>query len=215
VPLRTICFCTYLTSIGGWRQVDYDAHKFIYAIKDRVVMGYGNARIRGERHWFNNNNRQEVVGWFAQMVVDYLAAEQIDGQLSLVPVPGSKIDLAFMGQHRTAQLAEAIARALGKNAKVRDVLRWRKPMPSANKQGGTRDPARLLGELHLKGTVKGLRVVLVDDVMTTGGHLRACNARLRSAGADVILAVCAGRTDRNQVTDPFAVRQEDLDDFDA
>jgi hypothetical protein len=36
---------------------------------------------------------------------------------------------------------------------------------------------------------------------------------LRAAGADVLMAVVAGRADLAQVPDPFAERSEDVDDY--
>jgi hypothetical protein len=61
----------------------------------------------------------------------------------LVPVPGSKVDLEFVGTPRTAQLAEAIAAALDEDAFVADVLRQSEPIPSANEEGGTRNASEL------------------------------------------------------------------------
>lgn len=71
----------------------------------------------------------------------------------------------------------------------------------------------LYSRLRLIDSVEGDRVALVDDVLVLGGHLRACAAKLRAGGADVVLALCAGRADQMQATDPFAVRCETLDDF--
>jgi predicted amidophosphoribosyltransferase len=214
MALRVVCFSTYRTSIaGGWRGIDYDAHDFIDAIKDRDISGYSNVPLRGKWHRFDNTNRQDVIGWFAAMVPDYFTANPVDGLIVLVPVPGSKIDVRSAGTPRTAQLAEAIAAAMDAPVAVADVLRQKAPIPSANEEGGTRDEAELLENLVLMDAVKELPVVLVDDVLTSGGHLKACAAMLREAGADVLMAVVAGRADGAQVPDPFAIRTEDIPDY--
>ena len=214
MPLRVVCFSTYRTSIaGGWRGADYDAHDFIDAIKDRDINGYSNVRLRGTWHRFDNTNRQDVVGWFAAMVSDYLAANPVGDLIVLVAVPGSKVDVPFPRTPRTAQLAESIAAAVNGAVVVADVLRQSEPIPSANEEAGTRDAADLFENLVLMDDVNGLPVVLVDDVLTSGGHLQACAAKLREAGADVLMAIVAGRADEAQVPDPFAIRIEDIPDY--
>lgn len=211
--MQAVCFCTYLTEIGsGWRSADYDAHDFIHAIKDREINGYAYVLVAGKRLRFDNANRQDVVGWFAKMVADYFAAQKLATNVVLVSVPGSKNDLKCAGTPRTTVLASAIATTL-KNATVRDVLRWKAAMPSANAQGGTRDPNVLFKNLAITGSVGGANVVLVDDVLTSGGHAQACAALVRQKGGKVLRMLCAGRADDTQVDDPFAVRVEEVADF--
>lgn len=86
-------------------------------------------------------------------------------------------------------------------------------MPSANVQGGTRNPEVLLKNLAVTGRVRGATVVLVDDVLTSGGHLQACSALLRQHGAEVEMAFCAGRADDTQPDDLFAIRVEEIPDL--
>ncbi len=58
-------------------------------------------------------------------------------------------------------------------------------------------------------------VVLLDDVLASGGHLRAAAAFLSDCGAHVIAAICAGRADDTDVgkIEPFKMRTDVLPDF--
>ena len=215
MPLPVVSFSSYLTAVDGvsWRTADYDARNFVHAIKDHDIATFACVRRGTEWREFDNWNRQEVVFWFADMVAEHFARHPLAHPFILVPVPGSQADLRFDGSSRMAAVARAIAGQLPAAYGVQDVLRWESPMLPATAWGGRRDAAFLYERLRITSRLNGERVVLVDDVVTTGGHLRACAARLRSQGAEPLLGICAGRADPVQVVDPFAVRQEELDDF--
>jgi hypothetical protein len=215
MPLPVVSFSTYLTAVDGvsWRTADYDARNFVHAIKDHDIATFACVRRGTEWREFDNWNRQEVVFWFADMVAEYFGRHPLPHPFILVPVPGSQADLRFDGPSRMAAVARAIAGQLPAASGVQDVLRWESPMLPATACGGRRDAAFLYERLRITTRLNGKRVVLVDDVVTTGGHLRACAARLRSEGTEALLGICAGRADPVQAVDPFAVRQEELDDF--
>jgi len=212
VALSVVCFGTYLTTLGGWRSDDYNVRDYVYALKDRDISKHSWLKVRGTWRKWDNSNRQDVVGWFGQIVAEYFEANPLEAPIMLVPVPGSKVDVNYAGTPRTAQLAEAIAAAVD-GMFVGDVLRQSVPIASANDEGGPRDAATLFKNLALTDDVAGFPVVLVDDVLTSGGHLQACAAKLRQAGADVLMAVVGARADCNQVLEPFAVRIENIDDY--
>ena len=87
----------------------------------------------------------------------------------------------------------------------------RRLMVSARK-GGSRDPQTLYD--NLVSTCKLARnIILVDDVRTTGAHLKAVSAKVRSEGGQCLGALCAGPTVLTQEKEPFSILEEELPDF--
>jgi predicted amidophosphoribosyltransferase len=159
-----------------------------------------------------------AAGWFGQMAASRITWDRL-GPLTLIPVPDAACGLSAERVPKVVPLAEALAGALpaGK-ATVLDVLRWARPMPTAHQADGTRDPQELYGRLRLsrpKLPAHYANAVLVDDVLASGGHLRAAAAFLRDCGAHVVAAVCAGRADDAGAGDlePFKTRTDLLPDF--
>jgi adenine/guanine phosphoribosyltransferase-like PRPP-binding protein len=113
-------------------------------------------------------------------------------------------------------MATAIANRFKlKNVSVAPILWWRKAIPSAHKAGGSREPSVLYPLLVLAPKAsKEPRCVLVDDVKTTGGHLLAGEARLRTAGIRVSGAICAARRVCAEGKSPFEYKTESFDVYD-
>jgi hypothetical protein len=68
----------------------------------------------------------------------------------------------------------------------------------------SRDPQVLYGRVRLRDRwhpVRDQRVVLVDDVIASGAHVRATAAFLRDCGATVLCAICAARARHSDVPD--------------
>lgn len=122
-----------------------------------------------------------LANWMATAGKDVLDRADI-----LVPVPLHYTRLAQRGYNQAGWLAQK----LGQRAHVPvcvDALKRTKATPS---QGGLSASARrrnVAGAFSARqnraGRIKGKRVVLVDDVLTTGATLAGCARALKSAGA--------------------------------
>lgn len=125
------------------------------------------------------------------------AAEPLRGAVDVVvPVPLHPRRLADRGYNQAALLAAPIARALGATLAPRALERRRDTTRQAslgrarrvvNVDGvfAAREPARM----------RGARVLLIDDVRTTGATLGGCETALHDVGARAVLAlVLAHRT---------------------
>lgn len=213
MPLKVVSFAAFLTR-GDPAGKDFDAIKFVSAVKGKSLRGYATVPVRGKNRRLEDENRGDAKNWFAQRAADYLRAARRHKVL-LVPVPNSKC-VSALPAPTTHVLASAIRKEIGDPALVCDLLRWKKEQPSAHKERGSRDPEALherLMKLPAAKLLKDIEHVLVDDVMTSGGHLQACRAFLHDLGLRCDLAIVCGRTVHDPRADPFALVEEDVPDW--
>ena len=129
----------------------------------------------------------------ADAMAAQIAANAPEGLLGavLVPVPLHPRRLRRRGYNQAALIAAALARRTG--LEVADCLA--RGGSAATQVGRDRSARRAgpAGSVELRGPVPE-RVVLVDDVATTGATLAACAAVARSAGASDVTALVFART---------------------
>jgi len=215
MAIRVVSFCFYFAARHvPWRQQDWDTYKFVQALKGNELSGYGHVPVDGVLRRLSNQNLDSAIQWYAMFAARALTKKKIGPPFFVVPVPNSGCTVRSGTRPKTLRLAKAVCEQVGGETKVVDCLRWKKDLGSASKEGGPRDPETLYKNLApIEGLPRGSRVVLVDDVMTSGGHLRACAAKLRQAGATVVIALCGGRTTYSQDQEAFATSEENLEEY--
>ncbi|MDX1631969.1 MAG: phosphoribosyltransferase family protein [Thermoanaerobaculia bacterium] len=128
-----------------------------------------------------------------------LPDEAVNESDLIIPIPLSRLRLLRRGFNQAAVLAEALGEAL--DLPVRRLLRRSTRSPQARLSRSDR-LRNLRGSFSCRRPVRGLQVLLVDDVLTTGTTLEAAARCLVRAGARVSLAAVAGRTRRHLRTSP-------------
>lgn len=122
--------------------------------------------------------------------------EDLAGFDGVVPVPLHWRRWLARGYNQAERIACPLAGRLG--LPLIPALRRSRSTPPQTSLGKERRIANLRRAFRAPSPrkIQGLRLLLVDDVATTGATLNAAAAALRSAGAAEVTAVVAGRTPR-------------------
>jgi hypothetical protein len=216
--MRVIGCCTYPTSIPYRRRIEHDAHDFVQAVKGRPLHGYTGVPVRGVRRVVLNTHLDRALEILAVLTCDIAEPPMPLYSPILIPIPNASSTLNSEPP-RTYTQAQFVARQLAAGAEAIDLFRWREAMPSSNSAGGTRDAGELYKALVVRPEARSRLqarrpYILIDDVLTTGGHLQACDAALEHlVGRRAAIALVAGVSDDEHVEDPFAMRTREIGDF--
>ena len=126
-------------------------------------------------------------------------AELITGADIVMPVPLHWTRLLARRYNQAALLAHAIAKADGIPVATDCLIRRRRTPPQGRKNAVARR-RNVAAAFAVRGTdrVKGKRVVLIDDVLTTGATVEECARVLKRAGAAQVDVLALARTVRGQ-----------------
>ena len=147
--------------------------------------GIGQESIRN----FKENGRQEYAAWYMEALVqrkgEALRKLAADG---IVPVPLHPHRLRKRGYNQALLLAEALSVRL--DIPVIDILRRTKDTGRLKKLGPEGRRKNMTGSIvsgALPDDVR--RLILIDDIFTTGSIADACSAALKDEGAERIFLV--------------------------
>ena len=143
---------------------------------------------------FKFEDRTSCRELFAHGMIRAVRDGGIAGEIDcVVPVPMHWLRKLNRGYNQSALLAAWVAESLGKPV-MRGVLA--RPVYTrelSRTQGGAigRMESAYISYRPGRGSLAGKRVLLVDDILTTGSTLRACVAILRGMGAEKVYTVVA------------------------
>ncbi len=134
-----------------------------------------------------------LAGLFGRMIRSRIEPEALAGPDCVVPVPISDSRMRERGFNQSMEIARAIVSAGGPPVDGALAVRTRETAPQAGLPWKER-ARNLRGAFHCDPRAQGLRVAVVDDVMTTGSTLDELAATLKSAGARSVVNWVVART---------------------
>ncbi|MGB9493477.1 MAG: ComF family protein [Azonexus sp.] len=134
-----------------------------------------------------------LAAWFGNQLAERLVATDYD---LLLPLPLHPARLQTRGFNQSLEIARATSKALGIPLKTSCLTRIRATPPQAELPLKERSK-NVRGAFECTGDLAGKRILLVDDVMTTGSTLREAARILALHGAGEITVAIAARALRH------------------
>lgn len=152
---------------------------------------------------YNHTSRQLVLRfkYGGRIALASMLAKLMAGRLAdvgpgweIVPVPLHRWRLWRRGYNQSALLARELARLTGGRLQVDGLVR-RRSTPTLSRLARNERAQAVAGAIvpHPRRLLAGARVLLVDDVLTTGATTNACIAALKQAGAVQVRIACFAR----------------------
>lgn len=134
-----------------------------------------------------------LAAWLAQLCFDRGIADRID---AVVPMPLHIIRRFERGYNQAELIAREIAQALRKPV-LDDLMKRERATNRQAKLSAAQRKSNVQGAFEVRSgrsaAVEGKRLLLVDDVMTTGATLGAAARTLKKGGAKAIYGAVAAR----------------------
>ena len=159
----------------------------------RLVKVYAPHRYSGSYrqniHRFKFDGAYHKAGAIAKLIADRVPEEAFAGAECITFVPLNVNTYRQRGYNQ----AELIARELSKltGLEVRDLIvkvKQNKPQHSLSAKARKKN---VKGVFALKEDIKGQKIILVDDIITTGETMTECARLLFQGGADSVIGICA------------------------
>ena len=127
-----------------------------------------------------------------RLMASCLESERISASI-LVPVPLHRRRERERGYNQSALLAREVSYLTGIPVAADVLRRTRDTAPQVAMAGHAERWRNIEGAFHCVGDVQGQRVLLIDDVVTTGSTMSACAEPLRASGASSVWGLALAR----------------------
>ena len=192
-PFCPVCLDSFQPAQGAPVCFDVQGHPAAFETA-RAPWQYAGPMIQAV-HDFKYRQQRRIGRWLSQTMAEQAENElPIDQVDAIVPVPTSWPKARWRGMSAPAFLARDLSK------------RWRKPLKTRllRQRWFAVSQTRLSRSLRQRnaaashrfgaGHARRLRILLIDDVLTTGSTANACARLLKEAGASRVFVLSAART---------------------
>ena len=148
--------------------------------------------VREMVHHFKYRNLRAAAPELGCLLASYLEAEPTRAEV-LVPVPLHPRRERERGYNQAELLAHELSRLTGLPMESHAVRRTRNTPPQVSMRGHDDRGRAVRGAFECVGDVAGRRVLLIDDVVTSGSTMSACASALKDAGARSVWGLSLAR----------------------
>ena len=211
--MRVRFICGYYSDLAHnkkKRPEDYwDARNFCWAVKYGTFKPKFNIHDgKGGKTPITEKNFGVVRPTFGAWIEKSVTAFGAGDGVMLVPVP-SKDGVVGAKGFRSLDMTKEALNGKKLAARVNDGLHWKKKLTAAH-EGGARSRALLEPLLVADDSLRGKKVILVDDLVTKGCSLLASSDALEKKGAKVVGAIVCGKTIYDLNTPHFGEQEFEL-----
>lgn len=143
-----------------------------------------NSKSTGLMMKFKNFAQSEILDFFMPLIAREMDGVGID---CVVPVPLHWTRQLWRGYNQAAIIAKKVAEELYKPYLPYGLKRIRFTKPNVQKRDERK--SKVARAFLATENFKGQRILLVDDVYTTGATMRECAKMLKKAGAESVIAL--------------------------
>lgn len=192
-PLCTVCGAPFATDKGSDHTCGAClAHPPFHTCRSALLL---EGAVQQLIHRFKYGGRVQLalpLGLLAASALSGFCAEKAPDLI--IPVPLHKKRLRQRGYNQSQLIAQVLGKKLKLPVEVGNLrrLRWTEPQTTLD---ATNRVANVKGAFAVQDPVRleGKRVLLVDDVLTTGSTMRACVEALMDAEVSAVAAVTVAR----------------------
>ncbi len=186
-PICRICGCPTRGT-----QICVQCYKTPLRIQGVRAPYYFEGVLREAIHRFKYRHARHLAEPLARILADYLSAEPIEADV-IVPVPLHETRAKERGYNQSELLAIELGKILNVPVSSEELKRER-PTKAQMSLPAAERVANVRGAFSYKGgEFFGNRILLIDDVCTTGATLEACSLALQRGGAKLVWGLCVAR----------------------